>query len=354
MTLGIYLFENSSATHPDIISIKCEEIGYANKRSPSIYQLPSGTILGLDLGRIGQRFVLSAIIDEDLEELFIANASGTFTVGETIVGDSSWNAAVTPPRVYNVVVGCVTYDVPTYADYTVAANNVAVNDAPLLPVAPAVNDAIYLGSGSPTRGFRINVGQAGVKAPGTWTLAYEYSQGWGNWGILTGVTDNTTEFTVVGSNNIFFNIPINWVTDSVMGISACWVRLRASAATSPIGTQPKATQIWTFDTPAAVIVAQPSGENRLIISQLGHGNSDFFVNGETITGVTSGVTATVVRPLATYRRWEQIARSMYTSGNMTLSTPNGSYTVMLEDVSVERIAGQVGRYQGKIALSRVA
>ena len=358
MALLVYLVQNSSATHPDEISIKCEDIQYPIRRPVITTPLPGGSILSLDLGRFQQDYNLTSNLDEDLEELFIRNVSGVFTASETIRSTSGWDATVTPVRANEAVWGTVEYDVsgPTYTEDTTDANDAGANDMDLFPAAsgvnPQVNDSYYIGSFSPCGGYRINVGTAGVKAPGSYTLAYEYSQGSSNWAAHTNVTDGTVEFTIVGLNNVTFDVPVDWVLGTVFGISAYWTRFRISAATTPIGVRPLGTQVWTLSTPAAHLITASS--DRLVIANLGHGDNDFFVHGETITGDTSGVTATVHRPLGTFHRWEQIARYFYSVGTMTLNTGNDSYTVNLTALQMERRGGQQPRYEGKISFTKAA
>lgn len=154
---------------------------------------------------------------------------------------------ITTTLAAHVMQGAVADDGGVQTDETTEANSAAANDMTLLPASPALNDAYYLGGLHRFNEARLNVGTAGVKAPGDWTLAYEYSQGGGNWGTLTGVTDGTSEFTVAGTSNITFTVPGDWARDAVAGVTAYWIRLRVTAATLPIGTQPLGTQSWVMD-----------------------------------------------------------------------------------------------------------
>jgi len=216
MPLPVYLTQLGGPAHKDTLSIKCEEITYSVKRSPLVYSLPGGTILGLELGRIGQDISLSVIVDEDLSELFVTGiAGGSLTVGNLLWADAGWDGSV-----------------------------------------------------SPTRG--------------------------------------ATPWCMIQSLNI------------------------------------------------------SAGAGSVFITNLGHGNNDFFVNLETLTertpmGAGTGVTCTVDKPLGTFHRWEQASVEFSKSGySLTLVTPNASYTVLMKDISCERIAGQVGRLIGKFTFNKVA
>jgi len=102
MPLPVYLTQLGGPAHKDTLSIKCEEITYSVKRSPLVYSLPGGIILGLELGRIGQDISLSVVVDENIDELFvtgITGGSGSLTVGFQLRGDAGWDGSVSPTRV---------------------------------------------------------------------------------------------------------------------------------------------------------------------------------------------------------------------------------------------------------------
>lgn len=128
---------------------------------------------------------------------------------------------------------------------TTEANDATANDMTLLPASPAINDAYYFGGLHRFQQLSLNVGTAGVKAPGDWTLTWEYYNG-SAWTTLT-VTDNTSEFTVAGTNTVTFTPPVDWATVAVNALTAYWIRARVSAATLPIGTMPVGTQAWVTD-----------------------------------------------------------------------------------------------------------
>ena len=98
-----------------------------------------------------------------------------------------------------------------FTDETTEATNDTIDDVTLLPAAPAANDAYYIGKNSLFNSVTFNISTAGV---GTWTINWEYWDG-GSWSALSGVTDETSGYTVVGKNNVHFDIPNDWATTTV-------------------------------------------------------------------------------------------------------------------------------------------
>ena len=108
--------------------------------------------------------------------------------------------------------------------------------------------------------------------------------------------------------------------------------------------------VVTGQTPTAVVVAgipSLSAPTSLIISGLVSG-AEFFVDNETITGGTSGGTATVNEPLASKIRLEQLAAYAYSNGVLTLESSSGVYRVYFRGLNFTREAGKAGRYSFKI------
>ncbi len=120
-----------------------------------------------------------------------------------------------------------------FTDYTTAANNQATNDLPLLPAAPAVDDAVYFGllSQVSSMGLRVDVG-----AVGEYTLAWEVWDGV-TWYQPDAVRDGTVGLTKTGVSMITIGDIDKQVATTVNGINAFWVRLRVVAFTS-LTTQP--------------------------------------------------------------------------------------------------------------------
>jgi hypothetical protein len=136
--------------------------------------------------------------------------------------------------------GAVLDDGGVQTDYATEINNAIANDVPLLPAAPLqVDDAFYFGLGQVWDQLWLNIGVAGV---GNYVLAHEYWNGT-TWAALSGVIDNTSEFTVAGKNNIYWTRPGDWALTTVLGINLYWIRARVTAVVS-YTTQPLSTQGW--------------------------------------------------------------------------------------------------------------
>lgn len=62
------------------------------------------------------------------------------------------------------------------------------------------------------------------------TITWEYYNG-SSWSTLT-VQDNTEQFKTLGVNSVSWQIPSNWATTTVNGVTGYWVRARISAVSS--------------------------------------------------------------------------------------------------------------------------
>jgi len=152
----------------------------------------------------------------------------------------------------------------TYVDDTVAASNVTANDMFLIPDNPPQNnDAYYFGHSAKFNRMVLNIGTAGVKGGGAWTINYEYWNGT-SWTTLDSpagsLVDNTEEFTVGQSSLIYWNMPSNWVENSVNTITKYWIRFRLSGTNgNPAGTLPLGTQAWIKDAGISGLAVQFKG-----------------------------------------------------------------------------------------------
>lgn len=82
-------------------------------------------------------------------------------------------------------------------------------------------------------GFEFNITTALVAA--AVTVVWEYRKTDGTWAALAGVTDNTTNFTVAGTNSVTWTMPSDWGTNAtaVNSINGrMWCRARLSVATT--------------------------------------------------------------------------------------------------------------------------
>lgn len=99
---------------------------------------------------------------------------------------------------------------PAYLDETTDFNDADVNDVDPWPAVEAVGDRFAIGFARKFSGLTINVGIAGVGGTATW----KYWNG-NSFTNLSGVTDNTTGFTVSGTNKVTFTVPADWATTSI-------------------------------------------------------------------------------------------------------------------------------------------
>jgi hypothetical protein len=103
-------------------------------------------------------------------------------------------------------------------------------------------------------------------------------------------------------------------------------------------------------TPTATVVAGSpnlTSPTSLIVSGLSS-LTEFFVDNETITGGTSGGTASVNEPLPTKRRLEHVARFWYNTGKVTLTTASGVYVGYINSMDFSMEAGLEDRYKFRI------
>lgn len=130
-------------------------------------------------------------------------------------------------------------DQGAFTNYTTALSNATIDDVLLIPATEVVNDAFYFGMYNRFGMIKLNISTAGVGNAITW----EYWNG--AWVALTCV-DNTSGFTVSGTNTITWNIPTDWLKNTVNSTSRYWIKARVSAANYT--TQPKAAQGWCSGT----------------------------------------------------------------------------------------------------------
>ena len=179
-----------------------------------------------------------------------AGNSASQDVAATAQPDVPRNSKLTTTNNAQVLEGCLCDDGGTVTDETADINNVAANDVPLLPAAPEENDATCFGNYDKFDKLTVDIGTQGVKAPGDWSIVWEYWDG-DSWEALTGVTDGTAEFTAAaGNHDVTFTVPSDWAEKEISitaggSITAYWIRARVDAATTnPIGAQPLADQGW--------------------------------------------------------------------------------------------------------------
>lgn len=111
-------------------------------------------------------------------------------------------------------------------------------DMTLLPaVAPVIGDAYYFGFTAPFPVLVADIQQAGA---GTYTVAWEYSQGAGAWAACVGLVDGSNAFKNAWTQEISHTPQVDWAVDTVNGIAnMLWLRARCTLAgvgyTQPLG-----------------------------------------------------------------------------------------------------------------------
>lgn len=139
------------------------------------------------------------------------------------------NAPTTYIRVHS-------YHNSIYYDETTDFNDSNANDVTLVYSSGVVDDAIYYGLDEMFNAMELNIGTAGVGN----TIVWEYWDG-SAWSSLS-VTDNTSGFTVAGTNTVTFVPPSDWVMTDVSSYDRYWIRSRLSVAS--FTTSALLTQGW--------------------------------------------------------------------------------------------------------------
>ena len=132
-----------------------------------------------------------------------------------------------------VVKGAAQDNGGVFTNYTSEAQDATAADVVLLPAAPAVSDAFYLGFDIPAGMSTVDIDVAGE---GTWAITWEYYDG-SSWTALSDIDDRTSAFSIIGRNIVTWTVPADWSATTVVSISAFWVRARVSSFTS-ITAQP--------------------------------------------------------------------------------------------------------------------
>jgi hypothetical protein len=178
------------------------------------------------------------------------NVSGAAFIDQNLIAADALNAALQkgsvdqpgmPPTARIAIEGLVLKSGVTFTDYTTEAQSDALNDVPLLPSGPIVDDAVYWGCDNPCRIVTWDIDTAGVN---DLTLVWEYWDG-DSYEALTGVTDDTSDFTGLGRETVSWDMPSDWATTTVTGtaVDSFWGRARISAVVSET-TQPRAGRVF--------------------------------------------------------------------------------------------------------------
>ncbi|GAF79383.1 unnamed protein product, partial [marine sediment metagenome] len=132
------------------------------------------------------------------------------------------------------VAGAKADDGSVFTDELAEAHDDTADDMTLLPAAPVVGDAYYVGAttGLPT-GARFDVSTPGA---GVWTITWRYYNGSG-FADLPNVTDETGDFRLSGPRDVTWEVPSDAAPTTIDGQVAYWARAELTAFTS-LTTQP--------------------------------------------------------------------------------------------------------------------
>jgi hypothetical protein len=96
-----------------------------------------------------------------------------------------------------------------FVDETENSNSPTTDDMTLTPATPVNNDRYYFGHPEQFSQLKVDVSNVGSG----FTITWQYWNG--AWVNLSGVTDNTSSFSVLGENTISFTQPGDWATTTV-------------------------------------------------------------------------------------------------------------------------------------------
>ena len=121
-------------------------------------------------------------------------------------------------------------------DETAAARDPTAGDMNLCPMTPAAEDKYYIGFSWSFRRIWLNVGTPGV---GNWANQVEYWNG--AWVPAANAYDESSDFTISGLKRVDWDMPVDWVKTTVLGMNLYWIRFRTvslvNQTIAPRGTQ---------------------------------------------------------------------------------------------------------------------
>jgi hypothetical protein len=178
------------------------------------------------------------------------NVSGAAFIDQNLIAADALNATLQkgsvdqpgmPPTPRIKIEGFVLKSGASFTDYTTEAQSDTLDDVPLLPDSPIVGDAVFWGCDNPCRILTFDLDTAGAN---DLTLVWEYWDG-DSYEALTGVTDDTNDFTGLGRETVSWDMPNDWATTTVTGtaVDSFWGRARVSAVVSET-TQPRAGRVY--------------------------------------------------------------------------------------------------------------
>ncbi len=128
-----------------------------------------------------------------------------------------------------------------FTDYTPQAASPVPDDVPLLPAAPVVGDALYLGEPRQFSGVEIRITTPGE---GEYTLVWEYFTDGGVWAPLGGLIDRTDGYRQSGVRTVSWDVPDDWAEflSPITAETIYFVRARLDSL-GVLAVQPLAGQI---------------------------------------------------------------------------------------------------------------
>jgi hypothetical protein len=251
--------------------------------STSLY---TSNIQLLNLGLTRQNFAAASEI------------SGASLIDDAFMAADTLNAVITqgpteipsmPPNNRINVQDCVTDDGGSFVDWQSECQTSTEADFPLMPAAPAVDDAIYFACDNPCRIITVNVAQEAVAD--SLSLQWEYFNGTA-FVTASNVTDLTQSFTRAGQRAVSFDMPSDFATTSVTGSvvgATYWVRARVTDVDSPT-QQALGTEVW-YENGQWWQWGQSQSINQELLYQLNVGGPDLVTNHQIMPGAAGIVTS---------------------------------------------------------------
>ena len=225
--------------------------------------LDAGTVVTYRNGTSATTVVNNAVqillqgVTEGAAVKIIANETvGTITTGDIIIeelADSNGEVAtaidyegafepsgldvITRVRSSGLPTAAIQDDNGVFTDETTAANQANTLVMNLLPTTPVSGEDRYLfGHPEKFNNMKIAINTAGT---GGFTITWQYWNG--AWTNLTGVVDDTSSFSVLGTNYISFTMPGDWTTTTINSQGPYfYIRAAYTAGTvtvTPLGTR---------------------------------------------------------------------------------------------------------------------
>ena len=251
-------------------------IGITGGDSPSTTNDSTGTITINNFVTVS----LSGVSEGTPVKVIANETVGTITTGDIILeifADSTGEGKTTAfnyegafdptglsvlvkARNSGVAVAAIAEDNGTgFTDETSEASSNSTLDMTLLPATPALNDAYYFAHAEQFNQLRLVVSTILTQTVQP-TITWEYWNG-SSWGSLSGVSDGTSGFEILGENVISFTLPGDWSTTTINSQGPLYY-IRSRLSTVGTITQVPIGAKVTLDTTRYL----PYAEERIITS----------------------------------------------------------------------------------------